>query len=208
MTRGETPMCLKCRLNLPLTGFESSPAENGMIDKLQGLVPIESAVAYFYYRRDAPQAALIHDMKYHGFPKIGRQLAREYAETLSRNGFFDAIDAIIPVPINFLRHCRRGFNQSAWIARGIAEVTNLPVIDGLRARAHGSQTRLSAIARQQAAQHIYSANVKAVQGLRHVLLVDDICTTGATLYSCAAAIHSANPSAKISVFALATTSLI
>lgn len=208
MTRGEGPMCLGCRLSLPLTGFENSPAENEMMDKLQGLIPIEGAVAYFRYRRDAPQAALIHDMKYRGVPSIGRRLAREYAVALQDKGFFKDIDAIIPVPLNFWRHCRRGFNQSAWIARGVADITGLPIVNGLRARAHSSQTKLGAEARQKAAANVYHAYAKALQGLHHILLTDDICTTGATLYSCATALHTANPSLKISVMALAATSLI
>ena len=208
MTRGEGPMCLACRLKLPLTGMEESPRENEMIDKLQGLVPIESAVAYFRYLRDSPQAALIHDMKYRGRPAIGRQLAAEYARVLQSKGFFSNIDAIAPVPLNFWHHCRRGFNQSAWIARGIADVAHLPIIDALRARRHGSQTRLGAEQRRRAVGSVYSARADALRGVGHLLLVDDICTTGSTLYSCAAAIHGANPSTRISVFTLATTGLI
>ncbi len=208
MTRGEGPMCLSCRLILPLTGFENSPADNEMMDKLQGLIPIESAVAYFKYRRDAPQAALIHDMKYRGMPSIGRRLAREYSITLQDKNFFKDIDAIIPVPLNFWHHCHRGFNQSAWIAQGVADIAKLPIINGLRARAHRSQTKLGAEARQKAATNVYSARIKALQGLHHILITDDICTTGATLYACATAIHAANPSLKISVMTLAATSLI
>lgn len=208
MTRGEGPMCLACRLALPLTGMEESPCDNDMIEKLQGLVPIERAVAYFRYRRDSPQAALIHDMKYRGRPSVGRQLAAEYARVLQSKGFFDGIDAVVPVPLNFWRHCRRGYNQSAWIARGIADVVALPVIDALKARRHASQTRLGAEQRRRATDRIYSARAEALAGLGHLLIVDDICTTGSTLYSCAAAIHAANPSAVISVFALAATSLI
>lgn len=208
MTRGEGPMCLGCRINLPLTGFERSQQDNEMMDKLQGVVPIEAAVAYFHYRRFAPQTALIQDMKYRGRPVIGRQLAREYSRILTQTGFFDTIDAIVPVPLNFWRHCRRGYNQTAWIARGINDVVSLPIIDGLSARHHSSQTRRGAEARQHAADHVYYAKPAALAGWQHILLVDDICTTGATLYACATAIHGANPSAKISIFALAATSLI
>lgn len=208
MTRGEGPMCLACRLKLPLTGMEKSPRDNDMTEKLQGLVPVESAVAYFRYRRDSPQAALIHDMKYRGRPSVGRQLAAEYARVLQTKNFFSDIDALVPVPLNFWHHCRRGFNQSAWIARGIADVVALPVIDALKARSHGSQTRLGAEQRRRATDRIYSARADALKGVAHLLLVDDICTTGSTLYSCAAAIHEADPSVRISVFTLASTSLI
>lgn len=208
MTRGEGPVCLGCHLKLPLTGQEFQPRDNAMLDKLQGLVPIESAVSYFFYRRNSPQANLIHEMKYRGRPGIGRQLAAEYARALNAEGFFDGIDALIPVPLNFWRHCRRGYNQSAAIASGIADVTGLPLIDALSARRHSSQTLRDAHARQDAASGIYSAKSYALNNLHHILLVDDICTTGATLHACAAAIHTANPSLKISAFALASTDLI
>lgn len=198
-------MCLACRINLPLTGFERSPKDNDMLDRLQGLARIEQAVAYFHYRRSSPQAALIHDMKYHGHSNIGRQLAREYSRTLLPLGFFNTIDAIVPVPLSFWRHCRRGFNQSAVIAQGIADTTSLPIIDALRAKSHRSQTRRNAADRRTATRGIFSARPDALSGAKHVLLVDDICTTGATLHACATALNSAHPSLQISVFTLAAT---
>lgn len=207
LTRGEKPMCLACRLRLPLTGFADSPANNDLIDKLNGLVPIERATAYFTYRRDSPQARLIHAMKYHGRPSIGRDLAREYARTILSTGFFNGIDAIVPVPLNFWRHCSRGYNQSAHIARGLSDVTSIAVIDAMSARRHKSQTRLGADSRLSAAKGIFTAGKEALKGVAHVLLVDDICTTGATLYACAEAIHTAAPDVKISVLVLASTAL-
>ena len=207
LTRGEKPMCLACRLRLPLTGFADSPANNDLIDKLNGLVPIERATAYFSYRRDSPQARLIHAMKYHGRPSIGRDLAREYARTILSTGFFNGIDAIVPVPLNFWRHCSRGYNQSAHIARGLSDVTSIAVIDAMSARRHKSQTRLGADSRLSAAKGIFTAGKEALKGVAHVLLVDDICTTGATLHACAEAIHSAAPDVKISVLVLASTAL-
>lgn len=208
MTHGEGPMCLSCRIKLPLTHFEKNPTRNEMTDKLAGLVGIERAAAYFYYRRDSPQAALIHEMKYRGRPKIGQELAREYARILQQEHFFDGIDALIPVPLHFLRHCRRGFNQSAAIAAGIRDITSLPIVSALKASAHASQTRRSATGREIAAKGIYRASAKSLEGLDHVLLVDDICTTGATLHSCASAIRAAEPSLKISAVTLASTSLL
>lgn len=207
MTRGEKPMCLACRLRLPLTGFADTPVNNSLIDKLNGLVAIERATAYFTYRRDAPQARLIHAMKYRGRPSIGRDLAREYARAILSTGFFNGIDAIVPVPLNFWRHCRRGYNQSAHIARGLSDITSIALVDALSARRHKSQTRLDATSRLTAAKGIFTARQAALKGVAHVLLVDDICTTGATLYACAEAIHSAAPDVKISVLVLASTAL-
>lgn len=207
MVRGENPMCLTCRFSLPTTRHELSATDNDLIDKLNGIVPIERAVAYFVYRRNSPQSKLIHEMKYGGRPEIGRTLGREYARKIMSTGFFDGIDAIAPVPLNFWRHCKRGYNQSAMIARGINDITSIPTIRALHAAAHRSQTRLTADRRRDAVSSIYTARADALKGIGHVLLVDDICTTGATLYSCAKAIHDASPATKISVFVLASTSL-
>ena len=208
MVRGEKPLCLSCRMKLPLTGHEKSPTSNDLINKLQGIIAFERAAAYFTYRREAPQARLLHDMKYHSRPEIGRQLAAEYSRTLLAAGFFDSIDAVAPVPLNFWRHCRRGYNQSAHIAAGAASAPGLPVIDALRARRHSSQTRLSATGRLEALKGIFSARPDSLRGINHLLLVDDICTTGATLYACAEALRAVRPDLRISAFVLASTSLL
>lgn len=208
MTRGEGPMCLTCRLDFPFTDHYRNYNDNALINKLQGTVAIERAAAYFTYRREGFQSALIHEMKYRGSPAIGRQLAREFARQLSVEGFFEGIDALAPVPLNFWRHCRRGYNQSAYIAAGIADVTGLPVIDALRAGRHGSQTRLGAVERRMALTDVYSVRKGGLDGVGHLLLVDDICTTGATLYACAEAACKENPHIRISALVLASTSLL
>lgn len=208
MTRGEGPMCLSCRLEFPFTDHFRNYSDNALTGKLQGIVPIKRAAAYFTYRREGFQAALIHEMKYRGRPIIGRRLAAEFAGRLQGEGFFDGIDAIAPVPLNFWRHCRRGYNQSAYIAAGVAEATGLPIVDALKAGRHGSQTRLGAVERRRALANVYSVKKGGVEGVNHLLLVDDICTTGATLYACAEAAFRANPAMDISALVLATTSLL
>lgn len=203
MVRGETSMCLHCRISLPLTGFHLSPCDNGLRSKLNGLVPIERAAAYFHYHRDSPHAALIHDAKYRGRPSLARSLGEEYARIIAPSGFFDGIDALVPVPLNFWKECHRGYNQSACIAQGIARVAGLEVIDALKARSHSTQTHKDAHQRRLNAEAAYSARHDALAGLSHVLLVDDVCTTGATLYACARAMHQSAPALQISALTLA-----
>lgn len=208
MTRGEGPMCLSCRLDFPFTDDIRNYSDNALTNKLQGIVPIQRAAAYFTYRRKGFQSAVIHEMKYRGRPDIGRRLAREFAGQLLKEGFFEGIDAIAPVPLNFWRHCRRGYNQSAYIAAGVADVTALPVVDALRAARHSSQTRLGADERRMALKNIYRVRPRGIHGVNHLLLVDDICTTGATLYACAEAVFYANPGIRVSALVLASTSLL
>lgn len=207
MVEGERIMCLGCRLKLPLTGFEKKPDWNPMMEKLMCHAPVSRCAAYFYYQREAPHSKLIHRIKYNGQPSIGRELMREYAKILQNSGFFDGIDAIAPVPLSFSRLCARGYNQSYRLALGVSDVTSLPIIDALRASRHGSQTRLGAEARSRNARGIYSARPQSLVGVHHLLLIDDIVTTGATIRACAESLHDAAPSMSLSVLSLASTRL-
>lgn len=209
LVRGESPMCIDCRLKMPLSLTTDSPTDNELLNnKLAGTVPIESAVAYFTYHRDSPYAKLIHEAKYRGRPSIARKLASEFAIQLQSKGFFNGIDAVTPVPLNFWKQCKRGYNQSQYIARGIADTTDIPVIAAMKARRHATQTRKSAAARRQAVSGIFSASAEKLASVSHILIVDDICTTGSTLYACMEAIHQASPSTKISVLVLASTGML
>lgn len=205
---GENTMCLSCRLSLPVTNFHQSPADNELRNKLNGLTPIERATACFHYHRNSPHSKILHDAKYHGRPRLARLLAQDYAEEIKSSGFFDSIDAITPVPLNFWRHCQRGYNQSYYIAKGISLATGLPVIDTLSARHHTSQTRKTGAERLAGTKNIFSAKPGSLDDTSHVLIVDDIATTGATLYACCQALAREKPGIRISVLTLASTRLI
>ena len=136
---GEEVLCLHCRSALPQTHMHlMSP--NPLEERLVGTVPVERAVAYCHYDRGSAYARLIQHAKYHGRPVIMRWLARRYAAGLHREGFFDGIDGILPVPMHFLKRMRRGFNQAEWVARGVQDATGLPMFDNLVA-AHGHPRR-------------------------------------------------------------------
>lgn len=204
---GETVMCTKCRLDFPITNFHLKPDFNPLVERLLCHAPITRATARFHYERLSPYARLIHEAKYNGRPSIARQLAREYATELLPLGFFAGIDAIAPVPLSLGKLIKRGYNQSLHIARGIAAETSLPVINILRARSHASQTTKNAARRFKNASGVFSVIPRALNEVNHVLLVDDIATTGATLCACAEAIHAASPATRISVLTLAATRL-
>lgn len=106
------------------------------------------------------------------------------------------------MPLHWFRQARRGYNQSREIALGISEVTGIPVGSHLSARPHGSQTRRNATSRSDNAEGTYSAKECSPIDGRHILIVDDIITTGSTMRSCAAALHAAAPQSAISVLAI------
>lgn len=208
MVSGERIMCLSCRLSLPVTNYHLSPTDNELRNKLNGLIPIERATAYFFYHRQSPHAHILHDAKYRGRPKVAQLLALEYSNEIKSSGFFNDIDAITPVPINFWKHCRRGYNQSYYIAKGISQATGLPIVDSLTARYHTSQTRKSGSERRFSTQNIFYAKRNSLNDINHILIVDDIATTGATLYACCEALADKWPEIRISVLTLASTRLI
>lgn len=207
LVAGERVICLGCLAAMPRTAIHLSDF-NSIHARLAGPAKVDRTAAYFHYERSSPYAALIHKAKYRGMPRVAATLAGYFTRELLPSGFFDGIDIIEPVPLHILRLITRGYNQSEIIAGAISEITGIAVGRHLAARYHRSQTRLDAEERAKAARSTFhfAGNPADLDG-RHILVVDDVVTTGATLAACCEAIRSAAPSARISVLTLAATRL-
>lgn len=207
LVAGEKWICLDCLINLPFTNFHKSQS-NSLLDRLfYTSLPIERATSMFYYRRDNPYVAIIHDTKYNSRPKVGRHLASLHAAELLTAGFFQDIDLLVPVPLHFLKKIRRGYNQAEEIAEAISDVCSIPVATPLKASWHRSQTRKDAHARFQNSVNVYSVKNAELIKDKHVLLIDDVITTGSTILACVRAIRIVSPSTRVSVYSLAATQL-
>ena len=207
LVKGETVMCLDCRLSLPFTGMHKIQP-NEIHERLFMIgYPIKRAASLFYYYRENEYARLIHDTKYRGRPIVGRTLASEHATELVADGFFDGIEALVPVPLHFFKRLQRGYNQAVEIAEGLSAATGIPVADALSASFHRSQTRKNAHQRLLNTRNIYSVQDVSLIANRHILLIDDVITTGATMLSCIEAIKKASPASEISIYSLAITRL-
>lgn len=203
LTVTEEVICTKCNFHLPRTDFHHNAYENEMAKLFWYLIPIERATAYFYYEPHSSTANIIYQMKYKDHPEIGEVMGRMMGKELMPSGFFDGIDGIIPVPLTKKRQRQRGYNQSEEIARGISEVTGLPLFDKVvkRVSFKGSQTNLGRWERNENVEKVFELiDGTTIQG-KHLLIVDDVVTTGATCIACSKELVKAN-NTKISILSL------
>lgn len=200
LSRGEQEICLNCLLALPLI----DDAHCAEIEKLfWGIVPVERAASYFYYRKGSPYNNLLHHLKYKNRPQIGVMLAKNAATELLTKGFFNGVELILPLPLSKKKERSRGYNQCDYIAEGLSQVTGIPVVRGCitRTKANETQTHKNRQERWKNVEGIFAvSNPDAVRG-KHVLLIDDVLTTGATISDCARALVRAG--CRVTIFTLA-----
>lgn len=152
-----------------------------------GRISVERVAALFYYEAGSEVSRLVYDLKYHDHPEIGQTMGRMMAREFMATGFFDGIDLLVPVPLTRKRERERGYNQSRMLADGISEVTGLHVGNKVVKRTHftESQTSKSRVERQENVDTVFQLTDSSAVNGRHVLLIDDIVTTGATMIACA-----------------------
>ena len=199
----EEALCSKCNLHLPRTGFQREPSENIMAKVFWGQIPIERAAALFYYESHAETANILYELKYKNHPEIGEVMGRMMARELLPSGFFEGIDALLPVPLARKRERERGYNQSKELAKGMGEITGLPIYDNILRRIvfEGSQTSLSRWERNENVEKVFRlVDGSSIAG-KHLLIIDDVVTTGATVISCVRELVKAGD-IKVSVLAL------
>ena len=199
----ERVICASCLLNLPRLRHGSF-TDNDVARTFWGLFPIERGTAWFHYPKNSGYSRMLADLKYHNHPEIGDVLGRIMAEELLPKGFFDGIELIVPVPLAREKEKQRGYNQSAHIATGISQVTGIDVDaeSVCRIVANPSQTKLTEAERRENVRGIFAVVHPERLENRHILLLDDVMTTGSTLCSCAETIAAACP-VRISILRLA-----
>lgn len=214
----ESVLCAPCHLHLPLTHFWLSPHDNPMARLFWGQVPLaggnpgqrpnsmERAAALFFYEPHAPASRIIYDMKYHGHRNVAEDMGRIAAQTMMDSGFFSGIDVIVPIPLTRRRQWKRGYNQSREMARGVSELTGIPVRTDIAKRVTfgGSQTRRHLWERKENVETAFRLTSPEKASGRHILIIDDVVTTGSTVAACARQLCQA-PGVRISVLSLGFT---
>lgn len=201
---GEQHLCVTCTIGLPLIPYEMdklSLAEKILLSERSVL----RAASMLEYEKESEYRRIIYHLKYYDRPQVGRYLGRMGARDLAGKGFFQGIDYIVPVPLSSRKLRKRGYNQCTYIAWGISDITGLDVNENVlvRDRDGHKQAGLGVSQRWNNAAGLYHvSDVHALEG-RHILLVDDVMTTGATLCSVIESIQESVPDVRITVFTLA-----
>ncbi len=189
-----------------MTGFAEQP-DNPMRERLTAMVPIEHASALFYFIAGSDWRKAVHDFKYHGRWSHARNLGVWFGHILHKSRNYDDIDLVVPVPLHTRKRLSRGYNQSDYIADGIASALGVKVAHHALVRKinNESQTRHSRNERWSNVEGIFKVKSADQLSGKHILLVDDVFTTGATIIACCETILSACSDVRISVATLSVS---
>ncbi len=180
-------ICTECAATLPLSHFHKEK-ENPFTEKFWGRIDLHTGAAMYLFTKQSRVAHLIHNFKYNGKKEIGILLGNRYGHALKREPHFQEVDCIVPVPLHWRKERGRGYNQSEMFGNGLSESMDIPCIkDGLeRLSFTDSQTKKTRMDRLANMDGVFKVKKpKRLEG-KHILLVDDVLTTGATLEVCAA----------------------
>jgi len=181
----EELLCTRCRHDLPICDWQD-PTNNLIIDKLKGRIRLSYADALFYFEKGNKAQALIHDLKYKGQKHISGYLGRWHGENLKNMPWTKEIDIVIPVPIHAKRRRQRGYNQVKDYAKELSIALNCEYNDTILKRNHNSATQVfkNRLARTDVIEHNFILKANDKYCGKHLVLVDDLITTGATAEAC------------------------
>ena len=185
LVAGEELICMECRFSLPFTNFHLH-ADNIVAQQFWGRIKLEAAYALLYFIKGGKVQNLVHGLKYKGMKEIGSLLGEMAGTQLAKNEIFKTVDLVIPVPLHKKRLKQRGYNQAEWFAKGIAAQLNVPLETGnlVRPSPTETQTHKSRFDRYGNMQDVFTVNYLENLAGKHILLVDDVVTTGSTLEAC------------------------
>jgi ComF family protein len=207
LAEGESVICTSCLYHIPRTRYWFD-AENPVAKIFWGRVFVQNACSFFFFAKGSRYRKLLHHLKYNGKREVGFVLGKEFGYELKKVDSFNGIDLIVPVPLHPRRFKQRGYNQAEEIAKGLQESMGIPISTKTLVRSGytETQTRKTRTERVKNVSKAFRLDDPLAFKGKHILIVDDIVTTGATLEECAAIVLEAED-AKVSIVTLAYTSL-
>lgn len=205
LVKGENILCISCRNDLPLTNFIEWKGNN-IETSFYGRIPVESATSLLIYRKKGNVQKLIYQLKYKNQQQIGSFLGNWLGKELVSSKRFKSIDFIIPVPLHSNKLKQRGYNQVTTFGKSLSKNMNVPFLENVLIRISTSktQTKKNRFERSKNVNEKFDLSNKEILQNKHVLLIDDIITTGATLEACCVQLLQTE-NIKISIATMAYT---
>ena len=205
LLQSEKIICTLCRHDLPIICYKSYK-DNKITKAFYGRIPIEKAMAFLFYRKDGKTKQLIHALKYKGNQKVGAFIGDWFGYLLKKSNEFKDIDCIIPVPLHPKKFRKRGYNQLTTFGFRLSEHLEKPYVENILIRTSASKTQTFKQRFERFSNNATKFNVTNLSSLKnkHVLLIDDVITTGATLEACCNELLTAE-NVKISIVTMAYT---
>lgn len=203
LTIQEKNVCMSCLSQIEMTHFHLKPSENQLYYRIAGKVPVTRASSLFYFDKGGRLQKLLQALKYHHAPQLGTYLGEIYGKVIKGSDFLSGIDCIVPVPLHPSKRLKRGYNQAELIAKGLSTIVDIPVDSSIlkRARFTLTQTQQSRRARWASMENTFYA---LYYPYKHILLVDDVVTTGSTAEACLRALEAnSEECTQVSVAAIA-----
>ena len=199
----EVYICNFCKLNLPKSNYHKN-VKNELSQTFIGRVPLENSLCYYLFEKSGKVQKLLHAIKYQNQKELALFIGELYGQDLIKEKTLDEIDVIIPVPLHQKKIKLRGFNQSEWFAKGLAQTLNKPldIVSLERAEETSTQTKKKKYERWENVEGIFKLKDDKALINKHVLLVDDVITTGATIEAAWMALKEIE-GIKISVISIA-----
>lgn len=179
---------MRCNIELPRTNLHKY--KDNVVERMfWGKIPIVRGTSYFYYRKGSDYKPILYHLKYWGGKNVGEIMGRYMAAELYPSGFFDGVDVMVPVPLHEKKQRSRGYNQSECLALGISAITGIPIDTEsvLRIKNTDTQTKKTVYERSRNVDQIFVLRCPERFEGKHVLIIDDVLTTGATTTACGSA---------------------
>lgn len=203
--KNEQCICTQCVYHLPKADYHLDH-DNPVTRLFWGRVEVQSAASYLLFAKGGKVQNLIHQFKYEGKKEIGITLGKLYGKNLSESEQFKNIDVIVPVPLHYKKEKKRGYNQAEIFGRGLSATLAKPISNQSleRVSLSDTQTKRSRFSRWQNVEQVFQVKTPGQLEGKHVLLVDDVVTTGSTLEACAGKILGLQGT-KVSIASIAYT---